>query len=104
MNFRWDTAARRGVRVNLEQNGFAALHGRPSAASWTGNSVHYREDRKFDKRVMVGYLTDEWLAEDWIHLSNDLRSALVGTVNEALLTHLWVRRPGQEAAADGRRS
>jgi signal transduction histidine kinase len=83
--FRWDSFARRGVRKNLEQNGFAALHGLSTATPWSGNSVHYREDTHFDKQAMVGYLTNEWLAEDWILLNDDLRAALAGTVAEIYL-------------------
>lgn len=85
IKFRWNSFAKLGVRKNLEQNGFAAVHGLRGAKAWQGNSVRYREDLKFDKHELVGYLTEEWLAEDWIHLSKELRSALVGTVAEIYL-------------------
>lgn len=77
---KWDTLHRK-VRINLEQNGFIHVFG-DNKEPWQGNSIPYREDFHQDKDSLVDYLADEWLGRDWVHISHNLRSAIVARTLE----------------------
>jgi len=78
--FNWRSLSLR-VLTNLRQNGFAHAFGQ-AYGPWAGNSVGYREDRRDDELELIGYLKTKWLVDDWVHLSDDLRNYVAGTVWE----------------------
>ncbi len=81
VTFLWDSFARLAVLVNLKQNGFAQAFGNPSPPRY-GNSVPFRQDNQANWRPVIDYLTNDWLREDWIDLSPNLRNLVAGTVFE----------------------
>jgi len=78
--FDWGTFRNNAVFTNLCQNGFAGAFDYPSA-SWTGNSIPYREDGNCDVNGIMDYLELSWLGRGWVHVSRRLRDAIVG--------HMW---------------
>jgi len=71
------------VKANLERNGFIPTLGLGNGSvPKTGNSIPYREDSYQDKDVVVDYLKMYWLGQEWVHVSEMLKDAIVGTVWE----------------------
>jgi|CXWL01.1.fsa_nt_gi hypothetical protein len=71
------------VIANLEKNGFKdAFLG--TQGPLPDNAIPYREDRAttFDKNGIVDYLKSKWLGRGWIHISPQLRDAIVGKMWE----------------------
>lgn len=80
VEFDWESL-RSHVMVNLCQNGFAGNFGFPSS-TWTGHSIHYREDMTLNMNSIMDYLTDYWLGRGWVHVTDRLRDAIVGRMWE----------------------
>ncbi|WP_213305912.1 hypothetical protein [Paraburkholderia sacchari] len=78
--FDWKTV-RSHVMVNLCQNGFAYAFGH-GQTPWSGHSIPYREDSVAAPNPIADYLTDQWLGQGWINISEALRDAIVGRVWE----------------------
>lgn len=78
--FEWDTLPS-NVLTNLAQNGFLSTFGF-SYGPWQGNSVPYREDKTRDHKAIMAYLKTQWLGREWVHVSQQLRDAIVGRVWE----------------------
>ena len=81
VTFDWPTLKNNWLRTNLAQNGFMAAFGH-SSGPWSGNSIPYREDKFLDKNNMMDYLKIMWLGRGWVHVSEQLRNAIVGRVWE----------------------
>lgn len=81
VTFDWQTLKNNWVSTNLAQNGFMAAFGH-SSGQWSGNSIPYREDKFLDKNSMMDYLKIMWLGRGWVHVSEQLRNAIVGRVWE----------------------
>jgi hypothetical protein len=79
--FDWDTINDSWVRTTIRQNGFANAFG-DATAPWDGNSIPYREDKLRNTDEIMDYLTDYWIGKSWVHVSQRLRDAIVGTVWE----------------------
>ncbi len=78
--FNWSTA-RQQILINLCQCGFAESFGHNSPG-WKGHSIPYREDRVSDANAVSDYLSEQWIGRGWLHISPDLRDAIVGNVWE----------------------
>lgn len=78
--FDWDTL-NDPVKAILRQNGFAAEFGYKDVSRGPGNSIPYREDIAQPNDV-INYLAYEWLGRGWVHVSTELRNAIVGRVWE----------------------
>jgi len=82
VTFDWSTLPERGpVITNLCQNGFAGTFGHDTTG-WSGHSIPYREDRTIDVGGIMDYLTLSWIGRGWVHVSERLRDAIVGTMWE----------------------
>jgi histidine kinase/DNA gyrase B/HSP90-like ATPase len=69
------------VANNLARNGFGGIFcGKPSVQP--GNTIPYREDGEPDKVHLTAYLRDQWLGRGWVHVTDLLRNAIIGTVWE----------------------
>ncbi len=79
--FDWDSLHDAWVKNTMTQNGFAGAFGHPSS-SWSGETIPYREDRTEDSAEILDYLTKHWLGRGWVHVSKNLRNAIVGKVWE----------------------
>lgn len=71
----------KNIKMNLQQNGFMYAFCEDKEP-WQGNSIPYREDPKQDKDGLVCYLAEQWLGRDWVHMGQNLRNVIVGTVWE----------------------
>jgi len=69
------------VLRTLVANKFANCLDYPMQQSLLQDTIPYREDRDNPKGVM-DYLTKEWLGHGWVHVSDKLRSVIVGRVWE----------------------
>ncbi|MDA8240588.1 MAG: ATP-binding protein [Nitrospiraceae bacterium] len=79
--FDWDTLRDDWVKNTLSQNGFAGAFG-SSSSGWSGHSIPYREDSKWDANSIIDYLELYWLGRGWVHVSPRLRDAIIGHVWE----------------------
>lgn len=79
---KWDSMQSQ-VLANLNKNGFREafcdIHG-----PLPGNTIPYREDKSswIDKEGIIDYLALKWLGRGWIHISSQLRDAIVGKMWE----------------------
>jgi hypothetical protein len=80
VKFAWDTV-KKPICMNLKQNGFMHVFNSDEEA-WEGNSIPYREDKYQDRDGLVHYLAEQWLGRDWVHISDLLRTIIVGTTWE----------------------
>jgi hypothetical protein len=71
------------IYMNLAQNGFLHECGE-NLQPWQGNSVRYRCDLALDESIYQ-YLEEQWLGQDWIDISPDLREGILSTVAEIYL-------------------
>lgn len=81
VTFDWNSLTNDWVKSTVMQNGFAGAYGH-SSTSWCGETIPYREDRKEDAKGILDYLTEHWLGQGWVHVSDRLRDAIVGKVWE----------------------
>lgn len=69
------------VAANLEKKGFRdAFCDIPGPSP--DDTIPYREDRTIDKDGIIDYLESKWLGHGWIHISPQLRDAIVGKMWE----------------------
>lgn len=80
VEFDWSTISA-PILANLCQSGFAQNFGHTSSG-WVGHSIPYREDRLSDAASVSDYLGEQWIGRGWVHVSEDLRNAIVGNVWE----------------------
>lgn len=76
-----DSTLRSDVASNLAKNGFSKTFCGKGAVE-PGNAIPYREDGEPDKVGLSAYLSGQWLGHGWVHLTDLLRNAIVGTVWE----------------------
>ena len=71
------------VLANLDKNGFREAFSH-THGPLPGNAVPYREDQValVDKNGIIDYLSSKWLGRGWIHISSQLRDAIVGKMWE----------------------
>lgn len=81
--FRWHTLDS-AIAANLAQNGFMGAFGK-ALGPWPGNSIPFRHDFAQDAHGFENYLTQLWLGRDWVNVSPDLGSAIVGNMAEIYL-------------------
>jgi hypothetical protein len=78
--FRWHTLDS-AIATNLAQNGFMGAFGQ-ALGPWPGNSIPFRHDLMRDERGFENYLTRLWLGRNWVNVSPDLGSVIVGNMAE----------------------
>ena len=81
--FRWHTLDTR-IATNLAQNGFMGVFGK-ALGPWPGNSIPFRHDSIQDAHAFENYLTRLWLGRNWVNVSPDLGSVIVGNMAEIYL-------------------
>ncbi|MGC9337930.1 MAG: ATP-binding protein, partial [Candidatus Cloacimonadia bacterium] len=79
--FDWETVQNDAVMMNLRQNGFAGQFGYDSKG-WEGNSIPYCQHCSMEMDEIMDYLTDKWIGKGWVHVSEELADAIVGTMWE----------------------
>lgn len=79
--FDWRTL-QQNIRVNLTQNGFLKTFGGSQFGAWDGNSVPYREDYQKNKNDLMDYLNSKWFGKNWVQVSHNLRSEVIGNAWE----------------------
>jgi hypothetical protein len=62
---------------HLASNGFNQALGF-EAKRRSSTAIPYREDNTQDKLGIVDYLSNKWLGRGWVHVSEELRDAIVG--------------------------
>ena len=80
VDIKWGSM-RTPVLRTLIANKFANSFNYPMQQSLLRDTIPYREDRDNPKGVM-DYLKEEWLGHGWVHVSDKLRSVIVGRVWE----------------------
>lgn len=81
IEFVWPTLKCASIRKVLCQNGFYSFFGETSSESLQ-NTIPYREDVNMNMNSIMDYLTDYWIGRGWVHVSLELRNAIVGKVWE----------------------
>jgi hypothetical protein len=82
MQVRFDVCTMRDrLRANLSQNGFLQAFGF-GIDPWAGNSARYREDIVRNAGGIVGYISDQWLRDEWVNFSPRLKNAITGRMWE----------------------
>ena len=81
VEFDWSSLHDSWVRTTIRQNGFAGSFGDRSAP-WDGNSIPYREDAVSNPNDFAEYLSENWLGKGWVHVSEELKNAIVERVLE----------------------
>jgi len=78
--FNW-RSLKSGPKAMLCQNGFAHAFGHllPTPIQ---DAIPYREDRSMNMNSIMDYLTDFWIGKGWVHVSKELRDAIVGKMWE----------------------
>jgi hypothetical protein len=69
------------VAQNLAKSGFGAVFGLRNVLN-PGHSIPFREDKIADSIGISNYLKEGWLGRGWLHITEPLKNAIVGTVWE----------------------
>lgn len=80
VEFLWGTL-QPDVRKSLGRNGFMEYFGMPAVRS-TGTAVPFRHDRELTRDILIDYLYEKWIGTGRVHLSEGLKSAIVGRTCE----------------------
>lgn len=70
------------VIQHLKRNGFSGAFGLDAPQVSVSHSGYFREYPNQDKDDIVDYLSNNWLRTYWVHVSEKLHNAVVGTVWE----------------------
>lgn len=73
------------VKANLMKNNFLSTLLGEREFGAQGNTIPFREDHEWENTKMVDYLKYKWLGRGWLHISDNLRDAIIGKVAEIYL-------------------
>jgi hypothetical protein len=80
VEFAWDTLSPE-VQRNLARNGLMQFVGQPALRT-SKTAVPFRHDERLAEDDLVHYLYDSWIGTGRVHISDALRSAIIGKVCE----------------------
>lgn len=81
VEFDWASLNNKSLNAILCQNDFARIFGKQSRLP-LDEAIPYREDKTMNMNPIMDYLTNLWLGRGWVHVSMEVRDAIVGKMWE----------------------
>lgn len=78
VQFNWGSISDPNLLKFLRSNGFASHFGFDSKSFYSSTMIPYREDYKSDHHSISDYLSDKWLGNNWVQISEKLKDEIIG--------------------------